>query len=1670
MTISVRTITLFLALALLFGGGAIGLNLVMAQDANGKYDADGDRLIEISNLEQLNAVRYDLSDGNGRPDDSDDARAYRAVFPTSAGESVCDRVCRGYELTSSLDFNSPDSYSAGAVDPEWNGGDGWLPIDDNGSGLNAEFEGNGLTISNLYIHRQDTDRVGLFARVGGSGIIRNAGVVNAEMEGRSYTGILAGQNSGTITDSYAAGSVSGDNFVGGLVGDNKSGGAITASYATGSASGDNFVGGLVGDNKSGGAITASYATGSVSGNSDVGGLVGINKSGGAITASYATGSVSGRATYVGGLVGDNRFGGAITTSYATGSVSGNSYVGGLVGINGSGITASYATGSVSGRATYVGGLVGFNRSSAAITASYATGSVSGGSNVGGLAGSNNGGAITDSYWNTDIFGAGTDGVGRTTAQLQSPTGYTGIYRNWNADLDNADGDDDDATGADDFWDFGTSSQYPALKADFDGDGAATAAEFGGQHGDAPAPTPLVFIEGANGKYDADGDRLIEISNLEQLNAVRYDLSDGNGRPDDSDDARAYRAVFPTSAGESVCDRACRGYELTSSLDFNSPDSYSAGAVDPEWNGGDGWLPINDNRSGLNAEFEGNGLTISNLYIHRQDTDRVGLFARVGGSGIIRNAGVVNAEMEGRSDTGILAGQNSGTITDSYAAGSAIGDNFVGGLVGDNKSGGAITASYATGSAIGDNFVGGLVGDNKSGGAITASYATGIVSGNSDVGGLVGINSSGGAITDSYATGSVSGRATYVGGLVGDNRFGGAITTSYATGSVSGNSYVGGLVGINGSGITASYATGSVSGRATYVGGLVGFNRSSAAITASYATGSVSGGSNVGGLAGSNNGGAITDSYWNTDIFGAGTDGEGRTTAQLQSPTGYTGIYRNWNADLDNADRNDDDATGADDFWDFGTSSQYPALKADFDGDGAATAAEFGGQHGDAPAPTPLVFIEGANGKYDADGDRLIEISNLEQLNAVRYDLSDGNGRPDDSDDARAYRAVFPTSAGESVCDRACRGYELTSSLDFNSPDSYSAGAVDPEWNGGDGWLPINDNRSGLNAEFEGNGLTISNLYIHRQDTDRVGLFARVGGSGIIRNAGVVNAEMEGRSDTGILAGQNSGTITDSYAAGSAIGDNFVGGLVGDNKSGGAITASYATGSASGDNFVGGLVGDNKSGGAITASYATGIVSGNSDVGGLVGINSSGGAITDSYATGSVSGRATYVGGLVGDNRFGGAITTSYATGSVSGNSYVGGLVGINGSGITASYATGSVSGRATYVGGLVGFNRSSAAITASYATGSVSGGSNVGGLAGSNNGGAITDSYWNTDIFGAGTDGEGRTTAQLQSPTGYTGIYRNWNADLDNADRNDDDATGADDFWDFGTSSQYPALKADFDGDGAATAAEFGGQRPVPPPTPGAPTAMAQGPTQIDLSWSGPSDDGGGPITAYDLRHIETGAADKSDANWTVKEDVWTTGSGPLQYALTGLTGSTQYDLQVRAVNAAGESDWSATVTGTTDPPVAPEAPTGLTARVVSGEARVVLSWTAPANTGGAPITGYKIESSPDGNTSWTEVDTTAGDVTRYTDVGDDGNGPMFEVGEVRHYRVSAMNSVGTGAASSVAKAEDVVGRYDANDNGMIDKPEVIQAINDYLFGEGDQAISKSDVIKLINLYLFGPS
>ncbi len=104
-----------------------------------------------------------------------------------------------------------------------------------------------------------------------------------------------------------------------------------------------------------------------------------------------------------------------------------------------------------------------------------------------------------------------------------------------------------------------------------------------------------------------------------------------------------------------------------------------------------------------------------------------------------------------------------------------------------------------------------------------------------------------------------------------------------------------------------------------------------------------------------------------------------------------------------------------------------------------------------------------------------------------------------------------------------------------------------------------------------------------------------------------------------------------------------------------------------------------------------------------------------------------------------------------------------------------------------------------------------------------------------------------------------------------------------------------------------------PVTSPGSPTELIMtrnSPTQIDLWWSEPSSDGSSDITAYDLRHIETSADETVDSNWTVVQDVWTAGSSALRYTVAGFSDGSQYDFQVRAVNAAGDGPWSDAATG----------------------------------------------------------------------------------------------------------------------------------------------------------------
>ena len=99
----------------------------------------------------------------------------------------------------------------------------------------------------------------------------------------------------------------------------------------------------------------------------------------------------------------------------------------------------------------------------------------------------------------------------------------------------------------------------------------------------------------------------------------------------------------------------------------------------------------------------------------------------------------------------------------------------------------------------------------------------------------------------------------------------------------------------------------------------------------------------------------------------------------------------------------------------------------------------------------------------------------------------------------------------------------------------------------------------------------------------------------------------------------------------------------------------------------------------------------------------------------------------------------------------------------------------------------------------------------------------------------------------------------------------------------------------------------------GAPTigTLTPGADFLTITWAAPTGSPESAIIAYDLRYIESAARDKSDVNWTVVDNAWTAGSGALSYQIAGLTDGTQYDVQVRAVSAAGDGPWSATAQGT---------------------------------------------------------------------------------------------------------------------------------------------------------------
>ncbi|MDZ7688034.1 MAG: hypothetical protein U5J64_04795 [Halobacteriales archaeon] len=274
----------------------------------------------------------------------------------------------------------------------WNGGDGFEPIggtlDTAATEFSGTYEGQEFDITGLTIDR-DEPNVGLFFIIGEDGEVKNTSLVNADITGLSFVGGIASANGGTISESSVSGSVGDpDNGVvaGGIVAENGVGGTIEESYSTASIDGASggIVGGFTADNA--GTIEKSYTTGSVDGITVTGGFTGTNT--GTITESYAAGSVTDEDIIDDPIEDptDDPIDDPLSVSEDGGAVEG-----------------SYETqsGHIGDFPDTVGGFIGFDE----------------------------GGTVTDSYWDTDATGqsgSGGGATGLTTSQMTGSAATTNM--------------------------------------------------------------------------------------------------------------------------------------------------------------------------------------------------------------------------------------------------------------------------------------------------------------------------------------------------------------------------------------------------------------------------------------------------------------------------------------------------------------------------------------------------------------------------------------------------------------------------------------------------------------------------------------------------------------------------------------------------------------------------------------------------------------------------------------------------------------------------------------------------------------------------------------------------------------------------------------------------------------------------------------------------------------------------------------------------------------------------------------------------------------------------------------------------------------------------------------------------------------------------------------------
>ena len=301
-------------------GIAEGTAVISAETSDARYYAECTVTVIAAGLVWDGDTPSEQPDGFETPDPDDpeadpnlivindtQALAYFAA-QVNAGNSYSGKTVR---LGRDLDLNNQ----------------AWTPIGRSGSAFSGTFDGNGMTLSNLYVENTESEFAGLFGMLN-TGTVKNLNVHNASVKGLSSVGVIAGGYTGKIENCHVTGliQVEGSYKVGGIIGyayatvtdssvAGDEGSYVRGTYLEADLEGDN-VGGVIGfvgeGSKTYSGLSASI---SVEGTRKVGGVIGYLSADVSAEGLSYTGSVSTNATgeyllenasriMVGGLVGE----------------------------------------------------------------------------------------------------------------------------------------------------------------------------------------------------------------------------------------------------------------------------------------------------------------------------------------------------------------------------------------------------------------------------------------------------------------------------------------------------------------------------------------------------------------------------------------------------------------------------------------------------------------------------------------------------------------------------------------------------------------------------------------------------------------------------------------------------------------------------------------------------------------------------------------------------------------------------------------------------------------------------------------------------------------------------------------------------------------------------------------------------------------------------------------------------------------------------------------------------------------------------------------------------------------------------------------------------------------------------------------------------------------------